>query len=162
MVRNPGSQGFSYFHRNMIIRIGDTIVSVTEVPGLKNYQGTRVLGLSCTSGHFGYIKLLKDMSLDEFWEYIEGNLQGSVCSIQKKIVCKILGLSREVLGTIIDTPEKAKEFLFFHEESHILHHDSDNQRLNVVDHLHPYRIGIEARATWDAWVKLKHKYNGNI
>lgn len=146
----------------MTIKIGDTIVSVTEEKDLRNYQGHRVLGLSCITkdGKKGYIKLLADLTLPEFWRYVSGETAGSVCSVQKKIVMKILGLSREALETIIDTPEKAKKFLFLHEVSHILHEDSNNRRLSEVPHLHPYRIGIEARATWDAWTKIRNNnYN---
>lgn len=142
----------------MVTKIGDTTVEITEEKDLRNYKGDRVLGLSCTSGKTGYIKLLKDLNLQEFWDYIEGKCEDSVCSIQKRKVMKLLGLTKEILGTIITTPRRAKEFLLLHEISHILHHDSDNERLNNSDHLSLYRIGIEARATNEAWIQMRNKY----
>lgn len=142
----------------MITRIGDKIISITKVPDLRNYRGDRVLGLSCTSGRFGYIKLLSDLELPEFWDYISGRCDDSLCSIQKRKVMKLLGLTKEILGTIITTPARASEFLLRHEISHILHHDSDDTRLSESGHLDPYRIGIEARATWEAWKQMKNKY----
>ena len=142
----------------MITRIGDKIISVTKVPDLRNYRGDRVLGLSCTSGRFGYIKLLSDLELPEFWDYISGRCDDSLCSIQKRKVMELLGLTKEILGSIITTPARASEFLLRHEISHILHHDSDDTRLSESSHLDPYRIGIEARATWEAWKQMKNKY----
>lgn len=142
----------------MITRIGDKIISITKVPDLRNYRGDRVLGLSCTSGRFGYIKLLSDLELPEFWDYISGRCDDSLCSIQKRKVMELLGLTKEILGSIITTPARASEFLLRHEISHILHHDSDNKRLSESGHLDPYRIGIEARATWEAWKQMKNKY----
>ena len=142
----------------MITRIGDKIISITKVPDLRNYRGDRVLGLSCTSGRFGYIKLLSDLELPEFWDYISGRCDDSLCSIQKRKVMELLGLTKEILGSIITTPARASEFLLRHEISHILHHDSDDTRLSESGHLDPYRIGIEARATWEAWKQMKNKY----
>ena len=142
----------------MITRIGDKIISITKVPDLRNYRGDRVLGLSCTSGRFGYIKLLSDLELPEFWDYISGRCDDSLCSIQKRKVMELLGLTKEILGSIITTPARASEFLLRHEISHILHHDSDDIRLSESSHLDPYRIGIEARATWEAWKQMKNKY----
>ena len=142
----------------MITRIGDKIISITKVPDLRNYRGDRVLGLSCTSGRFGYIKLLSDLELPEFWDYISGRCDDSLCSIQKRKVMELLGLTKEILGSIITTPARASEFLLRHEISHILHHDSDDIRLSESGHLDPYRIGIEARATWEAWKQMKNKY----
>ena len=142
----------------MITRIGNKIISITKVPDLRNYRGDRVLGLSCTSGRFGYIKLLSDLELPEFWDYISGRCDDSLCSIQKRKVMELLGLTKEILGSIITTPARASEFLLRHEISHILHHDSDDTRLSESSHLDPYRIGIEARATWEAWKQMKNKY----
>lgn len=142
----------------MITRIGDKIISITKVPDLRNCRGDRVLGLSCTSGRFGYIKLLSDLELPEFWDYISGRYDDSLCSIQKRKVMELLGLTKEILGSIITTPARASEFLLRHEISHILHHDSDDIRLSESSHLDPYRIGIEARATWEAWKQMKNKY----
>ena len=142
----------------MITRIGNKIISITKVPDLRNYRGDRVLGLSCTSGRFGYIKLLSDLELSEFWDYISGRCDDSLCSIQKRKVMELLGLTKEILGSIITTPARASEFLLRHEISHILHHDSDDTRLSESSHLDPYRIGIEARATWEAWKQMKNKY----
>jgi len=145
----------------MIAKIGDTILSITLEKDLRNYRGDRVLGLSCIHGGYGYIKLLKDLELPEFWEYIEGRYSDSTCSVQKKAVMILLGLTKEVLGTIINTPERAREFLLRHELSHVRHHDSDNQKLTESGHLSLYRIGIEARATAEAWSEMLKKY-GNI
>lgn len=138
-------------------------MEVTEVTGLTNPRGDRVLGLSWMSSTkpTGWIKIRSDLELPEFWEYIEGNCQGSICSLQKRAVMQLLGLTKETLGTIINTPERAKEFLLAHEYSHIRHQDSRNTRLNKSGHLDPYRIAIEARATSEAWQEILKKY-GNI
>ncbi len=152
------SSPFSFLNTFMIAKIGDTIVEITEVPDLKNYRGDSVLGLSWTDKNTGWIKIRKNLSLPEFWEYIEGKRSDSVCSVQKRAVMQLLGLTRESLGTIINTPERAKEFLLEHEFSHIRHHDSENKKLTMSGHLSYYRIAIEARATQEAWLKLNKKY----
>ena len=142
----------------MITKIGDTILSVTFEEGLENHRGDKVLGLSYVKDGFGYIKISKDLDLQKFWEYIEGSTEGSLCSVQKKAVMGLLGLTKDVLGTIITTPARAQEFLLRHELSHIRHHDSENQKLNKAGHLSLYRIGIEARATSEAWSEMLKKY----
>ena len=145
----------------MIAKIGNILVEITNVPDLRNSAGSRVLGLSWTGKKTGWIKILKDLELQEFWDYIEGKCQGSICSVQKKAVMQLLGLTKETLGTIINSPARAKEFLLRHELSHIRHLDSANQRLNRSGRLSLYRIAIEARATYEAWLEMLKKY-GNI
>ena len=145
----------------MIAKIGNIFVKISDVPNLRNSAGSRVLGLSWTGKKTGWIKIQADLELPEFWDYIEGKCQGSICSVQKKAVMQLLGLTKETLGTIITTPARAKEFLLRHELSHIRHLDSANQRLNKSGRLSLYRIAIEARATYEAWLEMLKKY-GNI
>ena len=142
----------------MIAKIGNILVEISEVPNLKNSAGSRVLGLSWTCKKTGWIKIQADLELPEFWD---GKCQGSICSVQKKAVMQLLGLTKETLGTIINSPERAKEFLLRHEFSHVRHLDSANQKLNRSGRLSLYRIAIEARATYEAWLEMLKKY-GNI
>jgi hypothetical protein len=142
----------------MIAKIGNILVEISEVPDLKNSAGSRVLGLSWTGKKTGWIKIQADLKLPEFWDYIKGKCQGSICSVQKKAVMQLLGLTKETLGTVINSPARAKEFLLRHELSHIRHLDSANQRLNRSGRLSLYRIAIEARATYEAWLEMLKKY----
>nr|DAV87222.1 MAG TPA: hypothetical protein [Caudoviricetes sp.] len=134
------------------------MIRIQYVPGLRNASGQPVLGLSCGTDPEGpWIKLRSDLGLPEFWEYISGNTDSEV-SRQKRIVFRVLGLDRGTMEPVITSPGRALEFLLEHELSHIRNGDSWNPRMRMSETLDPYRIAIEARATWDAWIQLKKKY----
>ena len=105
------------------------------------------------------IKVAKDVTVADFFNYILGN-DNTETSQQKKAVfaeLEKLGYKYEALVSLIQTPEDVIKFLSYHEMSHVYNNDRDNyfepEELggNPKNWMTPKKIGIEARATKDAW-----------
>ena len=96
------------------------------------------------------IEVKKNLTLDEFFKYISGEINSST-SQQKKLVMEILaeqGYTMDELKSMITTAEKAKEFLYLHELSHIL--NKDLEYVNTVGTTSREMIMLEVRATKEA------------
>lgn len=108
------------------------------------------------------ITIAKDVTVADFFNYILG-LNNSQTSQQKQLVFKELeklGYSFEALKSLIQTPEDVVKFLQYHEMSHVYNEDRNNywepEEIGSPNKnmLTPKKIGIEARATIDAWQRL--------
>ena len=108
------------------------------------------------------IKVAKDVTVADFFNYILGN-DNTPTSQQKKAVfaeLEKLGYKYEALVSLIQTPEDVIKFLSYHEMSHVYNNDRDNyfepEELgdNPKNWMTPKKIGIEVRATKDAWDRL--------
>lgn len=108
------------------------------------------------------IKVAKDVTVADFFNYILGN-DNTETSQQKKAVfaeLEKLGYKYEALVSLIQTPEDVIKFLSYHEMSHVYNNDRDNyfepEELgdNPKNWMTPKKIGIEVRATKDAWDRL--------
>lgn len=111
------------------------------------------------------IRIAKNFGIREFYDYIQGKLS-SKTSEQKKKVFEMLaerGYTITELGNLITTVEDAQKFLENHERSHVAHNDRanywepeiDGKKLEHKNYLTPHKLEIEARATQEAWDKLR-------
>ena len=108
------------------------------------------------------ITIAKDVTVADFFNYILGN-DNTRTSLQKKEAFKELqkaGYTFEALKSLIKTPEDVIKFLLYHEMSHVWNEDRNNywerdENGNPNrDLMTPHKIGIEARASKDAWNRL--------
>lgn len=96
------------------------------------------------------IEVKKNLTLDEFFKYISGEINSST-SQQKKLVMEILaaqGYTMDELKSMITSVEKAKDFLYLHELSHIL--NKDLEYVNTVGTTSREMLMLEVRATREA------------
>lgn len=109
----------------------------------------------------GSISIARDITVADFFNYILGK-DNTETSRQKEAVFNELikaGYSFEALKSIIQTPEDVAKFLQYHELSHIYNDDMNNyfepeEIGKPKNWMTPKKIGIEARATADAWNRL--------
>ena len=108
------------------------------------------------------IKVAKDVTVADFFNYILGN-DNTKTSLQKKEAFKELqkaGYTFEALKSLVKTQEDVIKFLLYHEMSHVWNEDRNNywerdENGNPNrDLMTPHKIGIEARASKDAWDRL--------
>ncbi len=91
-------------------------------------------------------------NVKELYDYITGKDE-SIYSKQKRAVLDELtkrgyGMSR--IKDILNTPQKANDFLILHEREHVLHRDFDTYWAKGKDLMTPDKISIEVRATINA------------
>jgi len=124
-----------------------TIEEVDELPH----------GALATTTPEGQIRIKRNITVDEFFEHIQGG-GGSEASKQKARVLRRLesrGITIDTLREELDTPEKIRDFLIAHEESHIRHGDRSKYWENGADLTTPDKIEIEVRAFEDALEEVR-------
>jgi hypothetical protein len=119
---------------------------------LTNPDGSKRLASS--NLETGTIKVNPNVTLEEFSNYIEGRDVGDT-SKQKAKVHEALLAEGVDLKKIINTPEKIKEFLRYHEQSHLENRDEHIYWASGRDLLTQDKIDIEIRATADALNKIE-------
>lgn len=129
--------------------------------------------LASTSGN--KISILKDFTLDYFYNYINGNIPSTTSDQKKKVFNNLanttilvngkeikLTLSniKNIIGNGQEGLKNTKTLLYYHEKSHIDHNDKDNywevdkQGNKNRDLMSPTKINIETRATLDGITQL--------
>jgi hypothetical protein len=121
---------------------------------LKNKDGSKRLA----STKDGIIKLNPVTSVQEFFDYFEGNKPGPT-SDQKKLVLSEIekqGYSVEKIKSILNTTKLVNTFLVLHEQDHINQNDVDVYwKMGKDDFLTPDKILIETRASINALKKIE-------
>ena len=125
--------------------------------------GTK-LGKSGMSNGVPVALVARDVTVQEFFDYIEGKIE-SPTSKQKQVVfaeLAKLGYTKERLQELVKNPEDAQRFIAYHELSHLFNNDLDiyyrsNERgkENPKNWMLPEKIAIELNATIDAWTRLE-------
>ena len=107
--------------------------------------------LAATNGKT--IKINPNISVDEFFEYFLGNVEGKYSAQKKEVLARIskLGYPESVLREMLNTEDKIKDFLVLHEQDHI---NNDDAKVywaqGKEDLMTPDKIDIEVRATLEA------------
>lgn len=124
-------------------------------------------GLAKTNGQTGEITISKDVTVEQFFDYIQGNIE-SITSQQKKEVFRRLndiGYGLDKLKELITTSEDVQKLLYYHELSHLFNEDkshyfSDAEKQSnytVIDYMAENKVEIETRATLDAINRLQRE-----
>ncbi|MBQ9391932.1 MAG: hypothetical protein IJU02_07055 [Lachnospiraceae bacterium] len=107
-----------------------------------------------------------DVTVDEFFNYIEGKVQSNTSQQKKKVFEELekLGYTKERLQKLITTPEDAQKFIAYHELSHLYNKDiniywrtNEKGKDKHKDMMLPEKIAIEVNATIDAWTRLERE-----
>jgi nitrate reductase NapAB chaperone NapD len=133
---------------------GIKIPAYTIDINLTNANGTK--RLASTSG--GIIKLNPVKSVQEFFNYFEGNEVGP-SSAQKKMVLVEMekqGYPLKKIKSILNTTKLVNTFLVLHEQDHIDQNDVDVYwKMSKSDLLTPDKLLIETRASINALKKIE-------
>lgn len=114
--------------------------------------------LASTNGQTGAIKVATDVTVDEFFDYIQGKVDSPTSEQKKRVFDNLAsyGYTLEKLRGIIKTPEDVTKILAYHEMSHLFQNDmADYWEEGEVgspnkNWLAPKKIEKETRATLDA------------
>lgn len=112
----------------------------------------------------GNITIKKDVSLEEFYDYIQGKNK-SLTSQQKKAVFRLMakrGTPLAQVKKLIKTPEDIQKFLYQHELSHVQSKDQVVYWKKGRDFLTQDKIEIEARANMAALRAVKYAQTGKV
>lgn len=118
--------------------------------------------LASTNSRTGAITVATDVTVDEFFDYIQGKFGGAT-SAQKREVFKrlaALGYTEEVLRQLITTQEDVVKLLAYHEMSHVFNEDSKDywepgETAAIANYMTPKKLDKEFGATLDAIVRLQ-------
>lgn len=116
-------------------------------------------GKLASTGRDGLIQIKKNVTVKEFFDYIQGK-GNSNTSEQKRLVLEEMakqGVTLEEMKKVLDTPEKVKRFLYYHELNHKLNLREDLRNYNRDNMNDPVNIAIEARVNMFAWGQAKSK-----
>ena len=126
--------------------------------------------LASINGESGKINVKKDISVDEFIDYVTGNVQSNM-SGQKKAVLREMGkygVTVDDIKTIVNNPYLVRQFLLAYERDHLAHREDWENYGRTPDGkpdlMHPNSISIETRASLAALGALTGKTyeKGNV
>lgn len=106
--------------------------------------------LAATNGKT--IRINPNVSVEEFFEYFLGNVEGETSAQKKEVLARIadMGYPEATLREMLNTEDKIKDFLVLHEQDHINNGDAKVYFAQGKDLMTPDKIDIEVRATLEA------------
>lgn len=118
--------------------------------------------LASTNSTTGNIRIRENITFQDMIDHLSGKMPGPI-SEQKKAVFDLmnsLGVTEDMLKSLLETQEDIHNFILYHEFSHRFNNDADvyweeGERGNQnKDWLAPKKIAIETKATLDAFNRL--------
>ena len=141
-----------YFDRE-VLGIKDntkTRMGISYVEEDLKSKSTGAKMLAATNGKT--IKINPNISVDEFFEYFLGNVEGETSAQKKEVLARIaeMGYPEATLREMLNTEDKIKDFLVLHEQDHISNGDAKVYWAQGKNLMTPDKIDMEVRATIDA------------